>query len=84
MFNFFRKTGVDIVELLKKGWLGVFVARMNNLPLLREGRIGKFIARLPIAGPLKMGWAMIFKPRTRGWGKTGAVLKAYLEEQKHG
>ena len=84
MFNFFRKTGVDIVELVKKGWLGVFVARMNNLPLLRDGKIGKFIARLPIAGPLKMGWMMIFKPRTRGWSKTGAVLKAYLEEQKHG
>jgi len=84
MFNFFRKTGVDIVELVKKGWLGVFVARMNNLPLLREGRIGKFIARLPIAGPLKMGWMMLFKPRTRGWGKTGAVLQAYLEERKHG
>jgi heterodisulfide reductase subunit C len=84
MFNFFRKTGVDIVELLKKGWLGIFIARMNNLGLLREGRIGKFLARLPIVGPLKMGWMMLFKPRTRGWGKTGAVLGAYLKEQKHG
>ncbi|MFZ1907604.1 MAG: 4Fe-4S dicluster domain-containing protein [Burkholderiales bacterium] len=84
MFNFFKKTGVDVVELLKKGWLGVFMARMGNLPLLRDRKFGKFIARLPIAGPLKMGWAMVFKPRTRGWGKTGAVLQAYLEEQKHG
>jgi heterodisulfide reductase subunit C len=84
MFNFFRKSGVDVVELLKKGWLGVFMARMSNLPLLRDGKIGKFVARLPIVGPLKMGWAMIFKPRTRSWGKTGAVLQAYLEERKHG
>jgi len=84
MFNFFKKTGVDIVELVKKGWLGVFVARMNNLPLLRAGKIGKFLARLPITGPLKMGWMMLFKPRTRGWAKTGAVLQAYLKEQKHG
>lgn len=82
MVNFFRKAGIDIVELVKKGWLGVFAARMNNLPLLKAGRIGAFLARLPIAGPLKMGWLMLFKPRTRSWGNTGAVLAAYVEEQK--
>jgi heterodisulfide reductase subunit C2 len=60
---------------------------MNKLPLLREGKIGKFIARLPITGPLKMGWAMVFKPRTKSWGRTGEVLQAFVEEQrklKHG
>jgi heterodisulfide reductase subunit C len=82
MFNFFKKIGEDAVELVKKGWLGVFIARMNNLPLLREKRILPFLARLPIAGPLKMGWAMVFKPRTRSWGRTGEVLRAYVDEQK--
>ena len=87
MLNFFKETKQDVVELVKKGWLGVFVARMNKLPLLREGKIGKFLARLPITGPLKMGWAMVFKPRTKSWGRTGEVLQAFVEEQrklKHG
>ncbi len=82
MINFFRKTGQNVVELVKKGWLGVFVARMGNLPLLREKRFGAFLARLPILGPLRMGWQMVFKPRTRSWSKTGEVLAAYVEEQK--
>ena len=87
MLNFFKETKQDVVELLKKGWLGIFIARMNKLPLLREGKIGKFLARLPVTGPLKMGWAMVFKPRTKSWGRTGEVLQAFVEEQrklKHG
>ncbi len=82
MFNFFKAVGENVAELLKKGWLGIFIARMNNLPLLRDGRIGAFLARLPIAGPLKMGWLMIFKQRTRRWNKTGEVLRRYVEGQK--
>jgi len=82
MFNFFKRTGENVVALVKTGWLGVFMARMGNLPLLRERRIGAFLTRLPIVGPVKMGLAMIFKPRTRSWGKTGDVLRAYVEEQK--
>jgi heterodisulfide reductase subunit C len=82
MFNFFKSTGENIVALVKSGWLGLFIARMNNLPLLKEGRIGAFLARLPIVGQLKMGWAMVFKPRTRDWSRTGEVLAAYVEEQK--
>jgi heterodisulfide reductase subunit C len=82
IFNFLRKTGQDIVALLKTGWLGIMIARMNKLPLLREGRLLKFLARLPVIGPLKMGWMMLVKPRTQGWAKTGEVLAAYVEEQK--
>jgi heterodisulfide reductase subunit C len=82
IFNFMRKTGQDIVALLKKGWLGIMIARMNKLPLLREGKLLKFLARLPVAGPLKMGWMILFKPRTRGWARTGEVLAAYVAEQK--
>jgi heterodisulfide reductase subunit C len=81
-FNFLRQTGENLLELLRNGWLGVFIARMNNLPLLRSRRVGAFLARLPIAGPLKMGWMMLVKPRTRSWTRTGEVLAAYVEGQK--
>ncbi|MBI4193784.1 MAG: 4Fe-4S dicluster domain-containing protein [Betaproteobacteria bacterium] len=80
--NFLRRTGQDIVELIRNGWLGIMVARMNKWPLLRQGRLGKFIVRMPILGPLKMGFMMVFKPRTRSWGNTGTVLRQYVEEQK--
>jgi heterodisulfide reductase subunit C2 len=80
--NFFGKTGQDIVQLVKTGWLGIMVARMNKWPLLQEGRVGAFLARMPVLGPLKMGLAMVFKPRTRSWGRTGEVLQQYVEEQK--
>src|SRR5690606_13064793 len=80
--NFFRKTGQDIVQLVRTGWLGIMVARMNKWPLLQQGRIGAFLARVPVLGPLKMGLAMVFKPRTKSWGRTGEVLRAYVEEQK--
>ena len=82
MVNFFKVSGENIVELAKTGWLGVFVARMGNLPLLRDKRFGAFLARLPILGPIRMGLHMLFKPRTRSWGRTGAVLAAYVAEQK--
>ncbi len=82
VMNFLKQTQQDLIELLKKGWLGIMIARMNNLPLLREGRIRAFLARLPVAGPLRMGWAMVIKPRTKAWGRTGAVLRQYVDEQK--
>ncbi|HXV12249.1 MAG TPA: 4Fe-4S dicluster domain-containing protein, partial [Burkholderiales bacterium] len=31
IFNFMRKTGQDIAALLKTGWLGIMIARMNKL-----------------------------------------------------
>jgi heterodisulfide reductase subunit C len=82
IMNFLKQTQQDIVALLKKGWLGIMIARMNNLPLLRAGRVGAFLARLPVLGPLRMGWAMLVKPRTKAWGRTGDVLRQYVEEQK--
>ena len=80
--NFFSKTGQDLVALIRHGWLGIMVARLNKWPLLREGKIGKFLARMPIIGPMKMGLMMVFKPRTKSWGRTGEVLRQYVEEQK--
>ena len=82
MFGFLREMREDVVALLRRGWLGIFLQRLANVDLLRSGRIGAFLARLPVTGPLRMGWAMLFKPRTRSWGTTGDVLRRYVEEQK--
>jgi heterodisulfide reductase subunit C2 len=82
MLNFFKSTKQNVVELVKKGWLGIFIVRMNKWGALREGRIGKFLAYMPIVHPLKMALALLFKPRTKSWGRTGEVLRAYVEEQK--
>lgn len=80
--RFLKKTGQSIVQLMMKGWLGVFVARMNKWTELAEGRVFRFLARMPILHPLRMGLALVFKPRTKSWGRTGEVLKQYVEEQK--
>lgn len=82
LFNFLKTTGENVVALVKKGWLGTLIRRMNNLPLLQQGRYGAFLARLPMTQGLKMGWALVFKPRTKSWGRTGEVLQAYVAEQK--
>jgi heterodisulfide reductase subunit C len=82
LFNFLKTTGENVVALVKKGWLGTLIRRMNNLPLLQQGRYGAFLARLPIVQGLKMGWALVFKPRTKSWGRTGEVLRQYVEEQR--
>jgi len=82
LFNFLRDGGEDIRALLRKGWLGLFIARMSKLVLLRQKRFGDFLRRLPIVGPLRMGYAMLFKPRTQIWDRTGEVLRQYVEEQK--
>ena len=80
--NFFRRTGQSIVDLLRTGWLGIMIARMNKWPLLGRAGLGTFLKRMPVTGPLKMGLMMVFKPRTRNWARTGEVLRQYVEEQK--
>jgi heterodisulfide reductase subunit C2 len=80
--NFLRDTGQDLMALVRKGWLGVFIMRMGNLNLLGQKRFIAFLQRLPILGPIRMGLALIFKPRTQIWDRTSEVLKAYVEEQK--
>jgi len=37
--------------------------------------------RLPFKLGLKMGWAAIFKPRTRGWAKHQAAIEEHVAEQ---
>ncbi len=82
VFNFLRTTKQDVWALLKRGWLGALLRRMSHLDLLRHGRIGAFLARAPLVQGLKMGWALLFKPRTRSWGRTGEVLREYVAEQR--
>lgn len=83
MGNFFKKTHQDLKQLVLHGWVGLFVVRMNKWHELRRGNFGKFLKRMPIVGPLHMAMNMVFKPRTKSWGRTGDVLRQYVKEQKH-
>jgi heterodisulfide reductase subunit C len=82
MSNFYKNTKQDIVQMALHGWLGIFVARMNKWTELRQGNVIKFLARTPIMHSLHMGLAMVFKPKTKSWGRTGEVLQQYVKEQK--
>ncbi len=82
MTRFFRDTRQSLIALARRGWLGIFVARMGKWPLLAHGHLGKFLARVPVAGPLRMLAHRLFKPRTPSWGRTGEVLRQYVREQK--
>ena len=80
--KFFRRTGESLVALVRGGWLGVMIARMNKWPLLDRAGIGTFLKRMPVLGPLKMASLMLVKPRTRSWTRTGAVLRQYVEDEQ--
>ncbi|MGH8672019.1 MAG: 4Fe-4S dicluster domain-containing protein [Burkholderiales bacterium] len=82
VMEFFKKSKQDIVQLVKHGWLGIMIARMNRLNDLFEGRILRYLARMPVVQPLRMGLALLIKPRTKSWGRTGEVLRQYVEEQR--
>jgi heterodisulfide reductase subunit C2 len=53
---------------LLQGWLIEFTKRM--------------IKGLPVAHLMRLGLNVVFTPKTKSWGKTGEVLKAYVREQK--
>ena len=38
------------------------------------------IKRFPLFYLMKMGWAVVFRPKTRGWGKARAAIEEYVEE----
>lgn len=82
MHGFFKRTNQDMVGMVKGGWIGIAVARMNKWHELRNGNIGKFLSRMPLLHPLHMGLSMIFKPRTKSWARTGEVLRQFIKEQK--
>jgi heterodisulfide reductase subunit C len=80
--NFLKDTGQDMMALLRDGWLGVFAKRMSKVGLLLGGKLATFVKRLPIRGPIKMGLALVFTPRTQIWDRTADVLQAYIDEQQ--
>lgn len=82
MTNFFKNTNQSIKDMALHGWLGIFVARMNKWTDLRKGNVFRFLARTPLMHSLHMGMSMIFKPKTKSWGRTGEVLSQYVKEQK--
>jgi heterodisulfide reductase subunit C len=64
--------------------LGRFFRRTAQ-PLIQDWlvEIGRRLLRyLPLAFLAKLGLHLAFKPRTRGWGRTGEVLREYVAEQK--
>ena len=53
-------------------------------PLMQDWlvQIARNIAmRLPFKWGLKMAWAQVFKPRTRGWAKSRAAIEDYIIEE---
>jgi heterodisulfide reductase subunit C2 len=59
--------------------------KKTNQPLVQEWLMTfgqRMMKYMPIAQMLKMGLNFAITPRTKSWGKTGEVLKAYVEEQK--
>ncbi len=53
-------------------------------PLLQDWLVAmarRVARRMPVLLGLKMGFAALFRPRTRGWGRTGAAIEEYVAEQ---
>ena len=62
----------------------VFFAKTGQ-PLLQNWlvEIAKRVARrLPVMFGLRMGFAALFRPRTRGWAKARDAITEYVEEQE--
>lgn len=59
--------------------------KKTNQPLVQEWLVEfgkKMMKYLPVAQMMKMGLNFVAKPKTKSWGRTGEVLKAYVQEQK--
>jgi heterodisulfide reductase subunit C len=44
--------------------------------------VKRLIKHLPMKHLIKSGMHVVFAPKTKSWGRTGEVLKAYVKEQK--
>ncbi|MBM3353112.1 MAG: heterodisulfide reductase subunit C [Betaproteobacteria bacterium] len=61
-----------------------FFARTGQ-PLLQDWLLEmakRVVRRLPFKQGLAMGWAALFRPRTRKWAKASAALGEYIHEQE--
>jgi heterodisulfide reductase subunit C len=83
--RFFSKTGQSrgLLDTLRRvSWFRILVMRMTKASELFQGNVFRFISRFPLGASLHMGLALVFKPRTKSWGRTGEVLRQYIKEQK--
>lgn len=59
--------------------------RKTKQPLVQDWLVEfmkRLMKHLPVKFMLHMGLHLVFKPRTKGWGRTGEVLRQYVREQK--
>ncbi|MDA8390323.1 MAG: 4Fe-4S dicluster domain-containing protein [Gammaproteobacteria bacterium] len=59
--------------------------RKTNQPLTPPWFIEltkRMMKHLPVGFLMHMGLHLVFKPRTKSWGRTGQVLREYVREQK--
>ncbi|MDQ7018692.1 MAG: 4Fe-4S dicluster domain-containing protein [Robiginitomaculum sp.] len=57
----------------------------SKQPLVQDWLIEmvkKMITNLPIKFLFGMGWATIFQPKTKGWGKARAAIEEHIAEEK--
>ena len=59
--------------------------KKTNQPLVQEWLTAftmRMIKHLPFAHLMRMGMNFMFTPRTKSWGRTGKVLREYVEQQE--
>ena len=52
-----------------------------NQPWLIE-MVKRMVRGLPLVQLFHMGWATVFRPKTKNWGKAQAAMEEYIQEQK--
>jgi heterodisulfide reductase subunit C2 len=43
--------------------------------------ITNLVKRFPVFYLIRLGWGAVFRPRTRGWGRTGQAIEEYVQER---
>jgi heterodisulfide reductase subunit C len=59
--------------------------RKSGQPLVQEWlveMVKRMMKHLPVMFLTHMGLHLVFRPRTKSWGRTGEVLRQYVREQK--
>lgn len=59
--------------------------KKTGQPLMQDWLVElvqRTLRHLPFAHLFRLGMNVVFKPKTKSWGRTGEVLKQYVKEQK--
>lgn len=59
--------------------------KKSGQPLVQDWLIEmvmRMVKHFPVSFLMHMGMHAVFRPRTKSWGRTGEVLRQYVEEQK--